>query len=346
MATTTDNKSTMKAIAYTSYGGPDVMEIAEFPVPHPGPSDVQVRVVGGGLNPLDYKERDGALKIILPFSFPAIAGNEFSGVVTATGANVTNLAVGDSIICRGEKNKMDCFSEYVVVPASICAKAPTSVSLVEAAGLPLAGLTANQAFDHLDLKAGDQLLITGGAGGVGLFAIQLAKLRGAIVTTTASAKGKPYVDAAGADHVIDYHSDKIPADKFDKCFDTIGGDALVNEVVPGMKRGGQIISVGGPPTPGCLDFLLPWWKRPIVNTALWAGARGLTNAAAARDVHYAYFFMLPSGEQLTTLAGYVDSGKLKIVIDSQYKLDNFRDAFKQLESGRSKGKVVIDFGGQ
>lgn len=333
----------MKAIAYKAYGGPEVMDILEFPVPQPGPSEVQVRVTGGGLNPLDYKEREGALKMAIPFAFPAIAGNEFSGVVTAAGTGVSALAVGDAVVCRVQKDRMDAFGEYVVVPAEICARAPKSTGLVEAAGLPLAGLTALQAFEHMDLKAGEHVLITGGAGGVGQFAIQLAKVRGATVTTTASPAGEAYVKAAGADHVINYRSESIPADSFDKCFDTVGGDALHTQVIPAIHPGGIVISVGGPPSPGCLDFLLPWWKRPLINAALYAGCWSVSAAASKAKVEYRYFFMVPSGEQLTYLVGLVDEGKLKINVEATHPFTEFRKAFETLESGRSKGKVIIDF---
>lgn len=336
-------EKTMKAIAYKSYGGPEVMDILEFPVPEPGPSEVQVRVTAGGLNPLDYKERDGALKLAIPLTFPAIAGNEFSGVITATGANVSGFSVGDAIICRIQKDRMDSFSEYVVVPADICAKAPTAVTLVEAAGLPLAGLTALQAFEHMDLKAGEHVLITGGAGGVGQFAIQLAKVKGAIVTTTASPAGEKYVKAAGADHIINYRTETIPADSFDKCFDTVGGDALHTQVIPSIHKGGIVISVGGPPTPGCMDRVLPWWKRPIINAVLYGLSWTVSSAASKAGVKYEYFFMVPSGEQLTYLANLVNDSKLKINVEAVHKFDDFREAYKTLESGRAKGKVIIDF---
>lgn len=343
MATKNGSEKTMRAIAYTKYGGPEVMDILEFPIPQPGPNEVQVRVAGGGLNPLDYKERDGALKMVLGFNFPAIAGNEFSGVVSAKGSAVSAFNVGDEIICRIQKDRMDSFSEYVVVPADICAKAPKSVSLVHAGGLPLAALTALQAFEKMDLKAGEKVLITGGAGGVGQFAIQLAKVRGAIVTTTASPAGFEYVKAAGADHIINYRDEEIPKDSFDKCFDTVGGKALHEQVIPSIHRGGIVISVGGPPTPGCLDFLLPWWKRPIVNAALYAGAWSVSCASSAAGVKYEYFFMVPSGEQLTYLAKLVDEGKLKINVEATHPFLEFREAYKQLESGRAKGKIIIDF---
>lgn len=338
----------MQAVAYTRYGGPEVTEIVSLPIPTPGAGEVLVRVAAGGLNPVDKHQRAGTFKAFMPFTFPAIAGNEFSGVVTALGDGVTRFAVGDPVICRVTKTDMRALAEYTVMPADICAKAPTSVPLTEAAGLPLAGLTAEQCLDHLDVKAGDRVLVTGGAGGVGQFAIQLAKLRGAHVSTTASDAGKPYVLKAGADEVINYHTTKLVdlPEKFDKVLDAAGGDeALAHDVAPAVKEGGRIISIAGPPTPGCLDAFLSWWMAPVINVLLWTKSRALVNAAAAHGVEYKYIFMVPDGDQLARLASLVDEGNLAVNIDSRFKMADFKQAFERLESGRSKGKIVIEFAG-
>ncbi|BEI82140.1 hypothetical protein CcaverHIS002_0300080 [Cutaneotrichosporon cavernicola] len=318
--------STMQAIAYTNYGGPEMTEAMSLPIPKPGAGEILVRVAAGGLNPVDKLQRVGTFKAFLPYTFPAIAGNEFSGVVTQLGDGVTRFAVGDAVVCRVEKTAMRAFAEYTTMPADICAKAPTSIPLTEAAGLPLAALTSQQCLDLLDVKAGDRLLITGGAGGVGQFAIQLAKLRGAHVSTTASDAGKPYVLKAGADEVINYHTTKLVdlPDKFDKVLDAAGGeDALASDVVPSLKRGGRI--------------LLSWWMRPIINLVLWAKSRTFLNAAAALGVEYQFLFMMPDGDQLAKL--------LVVNMDSQFKLADFKQAFERLESGRSKGKIVVEFAG-
>ncbi|KLT39520.1 GroES-like protein [Cutaneotrichosporon oleaginosum] len=338
----------MQAVAYTAYGGPEVMQLVSAPVPVPRAGEVLVRVAAGGLNPVDKLQRAGMFKAFMPFSFPAIGGNEFSGTVAGLGEGVTRFSVGDAVICRVTKTEMRALAEYTTMPADICAPAPKSVPLTTAAGLPLAGLTAEQCLDHLDVQAGERLLVTGGAGGVGQFAIQLAKLRGAHVSTTASDAGRPFVLKAGADEVINYHTTKLAdlPQKFDKVLDAAGGDdALMYDVVPSVREGGRIISVAGPPTPGCLDGLMSWWMRPAVNVLLWTKSRALVNAAAAVGVEYKYIFMVPNGEQLAHLAALVDQGKLAITVDSRFKMAEFKQAFERLESGRSKGKVIVEFAG-
>lgn len=338
----------MQAIAYKAYGGPEVTEILSLPIPTPNAGEVQVRVAAGGLNPVDKHQRSGTFKSIIPYTFPAVAGNEFSGVVTVLGDGVTKFAIGDKVVCRVKKTAMGGLGEYTVMAADIVSKAPTSIPLVDAAGLPLAGLTAEQCLDALEVKAGDRLLVTGGAGGVGQYAIQLAKLRGAHVSTTASDAGKPYVLKAGADEVINYHTTKLVdlPEKFDKVLDAAGGDdALLNDVVPAVQKGGHIISVAGPPTPGCLDEYLSWWMAPIINFAIWMKSRTLVNAAAALGVEYKYIFMTPDGVQLQHLVNLVDQGKLVVNIDSRFKMADYVQAFERLESGRSKGKIVVEFAG-
>lgn len=335
----------MNAIAYTRYGGPEVTKILPFDIPQPKSGEVQCRVTAGALNPVDKHQRAGELWAVSPFALPVIAGNEFSGVVTSLGDGVTGFAVGDHVICRTTKTAMGGLGEYIAMPARLLAKAPRSISLADASGLPLAGLTAEQSLDRLDVKKGDRVLITGGAGGVGQFAIQLAKIRGAHVITTASDAGKPYVLKAGADEVIDYRTQKLAElpEKFDKVFDAAGGDeALVSDVIPAVARGGHILSVAGAITSGTFDTFVPWWKRPLVNIILGWRSSAVTSAAAAAGVNYEYLYMNPDGTQLQKLADLVDAGKLVVNIDSRFKMNDYAKAFERLESGRSKGKIIIE----
>lgn len=339
--------STMNAVVYTRYGGPEVTQMVPLAVPDgPTAGEVRVRVVGGGLNPVDWHQRQGEFRTVYPQTLPVVAGNEFSGVVTDVGDGVARFAAGDHVVCRSAKSTWGALAQYVVVDASIVAKAPTSIPLVHAAGLPLAGLTAEQALDALNVTTGDRLLITGGAGGVGQFAIQLAKVRGAHVTTTASEAGRPYVLEAGADSVVDYRTQKLTSaqtHKFTKVFDTVGGDALASDVIPATAAGGTVVSVGGPQTPGCLDAVLPWWKATIVNIVFGVRTRSVTRAAAAEGVAYQYMFMRPDGAQLQRIADLADEGKVTVHIDSHFKLNEYKKAFERLESNRAKGKIVIEF---
>ncbi|ORX40604.1 putative quinone oxidoreductase [Kockovaella imperatae] len=336
---------TMQAIAYTKYGGPEVTSIVSVPIPSPGPGQIQTRVVAGALNPVDWHQRNGAMAQISPYTFPQVAANEFSGIVTALGEGVSNFTVGDRVTCRTDFLKLGALGEYTVQPASFYARVPESLSLVDAAGLPLAGLTAEQGLDRLNVKQGDKLLVTGGAGGVGLFAIQLAKIRGAHVTTTASQAGSSIVKEAGADEIIDYKNEKVAEHptKFDKVFDCAGGEeALINDIIPAVVEGGKITSVAGVMIPGALDDFNLGWKGPLVNGMLWWKSRAIRNAADARKVTYDYFFMHPDGVQLAKLIGFMEQGKLSVKIDSKYQMEDYAKAFEKLESGRSKGKIIIE----
>jgi len=335
-----------KAIAYTAYGGPEVTQIIDVEIPTPAADEVLIKTAGGGLNPIDYRTRNGDVALLMPQTLPLIAGNELSGEVTALGEGVTNFAVGDNVIVRTGKGTeaRGTLAQFVALPARIVAKAPTGIPLTEAAGIPLAGLTALQVLDYLDVKAGDNVLITAGAGGVGLFAIQLAKVRGAHVTTTASTAGEELVRSVGADRVIDYKTTKLAdiGTKFDKVFDCAGGDMV--DVIAATADNGSLATIAGVPVPSMLAaFELPFWKSYLVSGVLWLKSRQVRNLTYERNIKYEFFWMRPDGADLQKLSDLVTEGKLRVIIDSSYKFDDFAQAFARLESKRSKGKVVIEF---
>lgn len=331
----------MKAYRLHRYGGPEAASLDEVAEPAPRPRDLLVRVAGMGLNPVDYKIRDGMLKTILKLSFPATLGNELSGEVVSTGSAVTRFKPGDKVIARVEKDRLGAFAEMACIDESVAVAAPVSVDLAIAAGLPLAGLTALQALrDELDLRPGQHVLITAGAGGVGIFAIQLAKWLGAEVTTTASPRGDALVRDLGADHVIDYTTTDLAGvgRKFDAAFDLAGGDAL-NACFALVKPGGTVLSVAGMPEPltASKDLGAGFGLRAL----FWLASFGLRRQAAANGVRYRYLFMRTSAAELAELAELVDTGKLRIIIDSQYRFDQIAEAIAHLEAGRAKGKVVV-----
>ncbi|MCB1475957.1 MAG: NADP-dependent oxidoreductase, partial [Rhodobiaceae bacterium] len=176
----------MKAYALTRYGGPEAAELRDMPRPAAGPGDVLVRVHAAGLNPVDFKTREGKLRVVQRLALPAVMGNELAGVVEAAGAGVTGVAAGEHVFARMPKGTMGAFADYAIVPEELLAKMPATATFEQAAGVPLAGLTALQALrDELHLASGSRVFIPGGAGGVGTFAIQIAKRLGAHVTTTA-----------------------------------------------------------------------------------------------------------------------------------------------------------------
>ncbi|MCB9780777.1 MAG: NADP-dependent oxidoreductase [Alphaproteobacteria bacterium] len=331
----------MTALQLVGYGGPDRTRLTEVPRPSPGPGELLVQVAGFGLNPVDFKTRDGKLKTIYRPPLPVVLGNEFSGVVQAVGDDVTAFAVGDRVMARVDKERMGAFAEWAVVAAEHAARAPRSLPLVDAGGLPLAGLTALQALrDVLGVGPGFHVLITGGAGGVGTLAIQIAKILGAEVTTTASPRGRALVERLGADHVIDYTTTALSSvsERFDGVFDLIGGDTLTDcfGLVP---PGATVVSVSGMPEPRTAREDLG--RGGLLPLLFWFASWSTRRAAARHGATYHYMFMHPSGAGLAELAAWVDEGRLELVVDQRFPFAETLDAIAYLESGRAKGKVVV-----
>ena len=237
----------MKALAIRRYKAP--MEIMDLPRPEPGAGDLLVRVRAASVNPLDYKIRSGGVKVLIPYSFPLILGNDLAGDVEAVGAGVTKFNVGDAVYSRLDKDRIGAIAEYALMRESAAAKKPTRLDYVQAASVPLVGLTAWQALiDLAHLQAGQKVLIHAGSGGVGTLAIQLAKHLGAQVATTASAKNHTLVRSLGADLAIDYKTARFEevAREQDVVFDTQGGETLLRSF-DATKSGGVVVTVGGRP---------------------------------------------------------------------------------------------------
>src|ERR1700692_1353326 len=230
----------MRALVLLRYGGPEHTALIDMPQPSPGTSELLVQVRAAGLNPVDFKTRAGALKIIHNYPLPIVMGNELSGVVEAVGPGVTRFTKGDPVFTRVDKDRTGAFAEYAVVHEDHAARMPASLDFPSAAAVPLAALTALQALrDELHLSAGHRVFIPGGAGGVGTFAIQIAKHLGAHVATTTSPRGEALVKRLGADVVIDYQSERFEEklSGYDCAFDLVGGDTLAR-LWPVLNRGG------------------------------------------------------------------------------------------------------------
>ncbi len=300
-----------------------------------------MRVRAAGLNPVDYKTREGMLRVIQRYPLPAVMGNELAGVVEEPGQGVKLFSEGDRVFARMPKSAMGAFAEYAVVPEGLLAKMPASLDFEAAAGVPLAGLTALQALrDELDVREGSRIFIPGGAGGVGTFAIQLAKWLGAEVTTTASPRGKALVERLGADVVIDYTTQRFEDQlrDMDSVFDLLGGETLKRSFAV-VKRGGKVVSVAGMPEPETARKDL---GRGLVLRALfWLLSYSLRAEARRHGVSYRYLFMHPSGPELAELGGLIQDGKLEPVIDRVFPFAEIGEAFAYLEAGRAKGKVVV-----
>lgn len=331
----------MRALLLTRYGGPDAAELREVPQPRPGAGEVLVRVHAAGLNPVDFKTREGKLKLIQRYRLPVVMGNELAGIVEARGEGATRFAQGDRVFARMAKGAMGAFADYAVVPETLLATMPPSLDFEAAAGVPLAGLTALQALrDELRLGPGSRVFIPGGAGGVGTFAIQLAKWLGAEVTTTASPRGRALVERLGADVVIDYTAERFEdhVRDMDGVFDLIGGETLEKSFGV-MRRGGKLVSIAAMPEPETARKDLG--RGTALAALFWLASYGLRARARKHGVAYRYLFMHPSGAELAELAQLIEGGKLQPVIDRVFPFEEIAQAFAYLESGRAKGKVVV-----
>jgi NADPH:quinone reductase-like Zn-dependent oxidoreductase len=331
----------MKAFIFNKYGGPEVAELREVPKPAAAAGELLIRVEAAGLNPVDFKIREGNLKVIQSLSFPVIAGCELAGTVEALGSGVKNFTVGDRVYVRVAKEKLGAFAEYATVSEDLVAAMPRSIDFEMAAGVPLAGLTALQALrDELHVKPGSRIFIPGGAGGVGTFAIQIAKWLGAHVITTASPRGRELVQRLGADEVIDYTTQDFEklVQNSDGAFDLVGDETLWKSFRV-VKRGGTVVSVVGMPEP--LTARKDLQRGFLLAALFWVASFRLRAAASKEGVTYRFLFMHPSGADLALMARLIDDKKIEPVIDRVFPFAQIADAFAYLESGRAKGKVVV-----
>ena len=328
----------MRGFVLTRYRHP--MELREVPEPTAGDGEVLIRVRAAGLNPVDYKTRDGAVRLVMRYELPVVMGNELAGVVEGVGAGVTRFAVGDRVFARVDHLKMGAFATYAAVQEDLVGTMPASLDFTEAAGLPLAGLTALQGLrDELGVTAGDRVFITGGAGGVGTLAIQLAVWLGATVATTASPRGETLARSLGAETVIDYQKQRFKdvLHDYDAVFDLVGGRDL-KDSFDILKRGAKAVTIAGVPEPAArVDLGL----GPLLTAGVWAISAPNRRLARRRGVGYRFLLMHPSGPDLDLLAGLVDGGQLKPVTDRVFPFQEIADAFTYLEQGRAKGKIVV-----
>ena len=332
----------MRALTLTRYGGPDATELRDdVPVPSVGANEVLVKVRAAGLNPVDFKTREGQLKVIRRYPLPAVMGNEAAGVVEAVGTRVTRFAIGDRVYARLDKDSMGGLAEWAAVHEGHLAKMPASLTFEEAAAVPLAALTALQALrDELHLARDQRVFIPGGAGGVGTFAIQIARHLGAKVATTASPRGEALVRRLGADVVIDYTRERFETvlRDYDAAFDLLGGDDLARTFAV-VKRGGTVVSIAGMPEPETARRDLS--RGGALAALFWAISFGTRRTAARHGVRYRYLFMHPSGADLETIAALIDAKKIEVVIDKVFPFAEAKEALAHLEQGRAKGKVVV-----
>ncbi|WP_330300592.1 NADP-dependent oxidoreductase [Streptomyces sp. NBC_00503] len=331
----------MKAFMVEWYGDKAGVRGGEMPDPQVGADDVLVRIHAAGVNPLDLKIRDGDFKAILPYRLPLVLGNDLAGVVVRVGPAVTRFAVGDEVYARPDKDRIGTFAELIAVHQDDVAIKPATLTMAEAASLPLVALTAWQALvERARVQPGQKVLIHAGAGGLGTIAVQLAKQLGAHVATTASTASVDLVKELGADVVIDYKRQAFETvlDGYDVVLDTLGGETLEKSLRV-LKPGGKVISVAGPPDAA---FARELGANAILRLAMSALSFKTRRRAKRLGVTYSFLFMKASGDQLRELTPLIDAGKIRPVVDRVFPFEATREALEYVEKGRAKaGKVVV-----
>jgi NADPH:quinone reductase-like Zn-dependent oxidoreductase len=308
--------STMKAMQIHEYGGPEALRLDELPRPSPAADEVLIRVHAMGVNPVDWKLRSGAARKHMELPMPCILGGDLAGVVEEAGSAVRGFKPGDAVYAM--RGLLGAYAEYVAIKATMAALKPTNMNFVEAASVPLAALTAWQGlFEHGKLQPGQTVLVHAAAGGVGMFAVQFAKAKGARVIGNASAKNADFVRSLGADEVIDYRS--APFEKtsggVDLVIDVLGGESAERSIGV-LKPGGVLISIS-PASPA---------------TAQKAADAGVK--AVAVRVH-------PDGGQLREITALIEAGKVKTSIAATFPLVEAGRAHELSKEGRTRGKIVL-----
>jgi NADPH:quinone reductase-like Zn-dependent oxidoreductase len=330
----------MKAFVVTQYGK-DTIRAAQVPEPKVGSSDVLVRVSAASINPLDKMVRNGEFKQLLKYKPPFVIGHDVAGMVTKVGATVRDFKVGDEVYARPRDLRIGTFAEYIAIDQNDVALKPASLTLHEAAALPLVALAAWQILvESAQIKPGQKVLIHAGAGGLGSTVIQLAKHLGAHVATTTSGATEALVRDLGADVVIDYTKQDFSQvlSGYDLVLDSLGGENLMKSLTV-LNPGGLAIGVAGPPDAGFAKQLRAPKPFEFVLSFL---SRKVRRAAKKLGVRYSFFFMRADGAQLGKLAALYDAGHLRPVLDRTFGFDQTLEALAYVESGKVKaGKVVV-----
>jgi NADPH:quinone reductase-like Zn-dependent oxidoreductase len=310
-----NSTATMRVILISEFGGPEVLRLENIPIPAPGAGELLVKVAAAGVNPVDYKIRGGGYPAVKQDKLPFVLGRDVAGTVVECGASTSGFSKGDRLfavpgIGRGG------YAEFAVVKVTEAAAMPSSLTFIQAGGVPLAALTAWQGlFKHGDLKAGQRVLIHGGSGGVGHFAVQLAKAKGALVATTVSSQQLEFVRHLGADQAIDYEAQRFEdvLEKVDVVFDLVGGET--------QQRSWQVLKQGG--------VLVSTLTEPSQEQAAAHGAKGLR------------YTVTESGADLATIGGLIAAGEVRPVITKTYQLQEAATAQEFLEHQHPPGKVVL-----
>ena len=331
----------MKAFIVKKYGKKETLHLTDWAEPTVSEQDVLVQVHSAGVNLLDSLIRNGEFKLFLPYKPAFVNGHDVAGVVTKVGSKVANFKVGDEVYARPSDHHIGTFAEFISIPEKDVALKPKNLTMEEAGSIPLVGLTAWQALVEVgNVQKGQKVFIQAGSGGVGTLAIQLAKHLGAFVATTASSKNSDLVKGLGADLIIDYKTEDFETKlkEYDLVLHSNRDPKILAKSLRILKPGGQLVSLVGPPTPEFATAIkLPWYLKFVIQL-LSAKAR---KSAKKMNVSFKFLFMRADGKQLGQITQLIEAGILKPVIDKVFPFEQTNEALTYVETGRSKGKVVI-----
>ena len=330
----------MKAMILDRYGKKGRMRLGELPEPKLDENEVLVQVHAAGVNPLDALIKSGEFQMFLPYRFPLVLGHDVAGIVVRVGKRVKKFKPGDKVYSRPDDFRIGAFAELIAIKEDSLAFKPKSLSMEEAASIPLVGLAAWQALvEAAKLKKGQKIFIQAGSGGVGITAIQLAKHLGAFVATTTSTANVEWVKRLGADIVIDYKKDDFEKilHGYDVVLNSQDGKTLEKSLSV-LKSGGKLISISGPPTPEFADAIkAPWFVKQVMRFL----SAGIRSKAKRLGVNYSFLFMKANGGQLHQITELIDSGAIHTVVDRVFSFESTQEALDYVETGRAKGKVVV-----
>jgi len=330
----------MKAFILDRYGKREQLRAGDVPEPELRDDEVLIQVHAAAVNLFDAKIRNGEFKLVLPYRTPFVLGHDVAGVVVRVGPRVRQFKAGDEVYARPDDLRIGTFAEFVAVKEDSVALKPRNLTMEEAASIPLVGLTAWQALvEKAKLQRGQKVFIQAGSGGVGTFAIQLAKHLGATVATTTGPGNAALVKSLGADVVIDYRKDAFEErlHGYDVALNSQDGETLKNSLRV-LRPGGHLISISGPPDPQFAeDSKAPWPVKQVMR----ALSFGIRRQARRLQLSYSFLFMKASGSQLKQIASLIEAGAIRPVVDKIFPFEATNEALAYVESGRAKGKVVI-----
>ena len=330
----------MKALILKRYGGANHIAFAVIPRPALKPDEMLVQVHAAGLNPIDYMIPKGTFKPMLKFQLPATLGSDLAGVVVEVGSRVTRFKPGDAVFASIFDLGMGALAEFAVVPEHAAAHKPGNLDFLQAASIPMVGLTSWQALkERAKLKPGQRVFIPAGSGGIGTFAIQLAKHLGAKVGTTTSTGNVSLVQSLGADEVIDYKQQEFEEvlRDYDVVLGTVRGD-VIEKSLRILKSGSTVISLIGPPdAPFARGRNMGFFFTFVFGLL----SRKIIRQAKKRGGEYSFLFVHPDGRQLAEIGELLKAGRIRPVIDKVFPFDQAKEALAYLEKGRAKGKVVV-----